>query len=78
MKTLIKSQAKLNIAISPNRLHLKNDKGFNIQTTGESKPYQILFYLLFILSIFFIFPESPLESDYLCNKYHSHDACNIW
>ncbi len=42
------------------------------------KFYQKLFVILLTLSTFLIFPESPQDSEVLCNKYNSKESCIVW
>ena len=78
MKTLIKPKAKLGIDSFNNQTnyvqiqHSSSENGINV------KFYQKLFLVFFSLFLFLIFPESPQDSDVLCNKYHSDAVCNVW
>jgi len=42
------------------------------------KFYQRLFVAFISLSTFLIFPESPRESENICESYNSKKMCNIW
>ena len=43
----------------------------------DSKFYQRLFIVLFSLSTFLIFPESPKELENICKNYNSSKICNV-
>ena len=78
MKTLIKPQAKLDIASFDNQTNHLKDCFNNSKSSLDFKFYQKLFLIFFAFSIFLIFPESPKDADKLCNKYHSQEVCNVW
>jgi len=42
------------------------------------KFYQKLFVLLISFSTILIFPESPRESENICDSYNSGKICNVW
>jgi len=42
------------------------------------KFYQKLFVFLLTFSTILIFPESPKESESICESYNSRKICNIW
>ena len=42
------------------------------------KFYQKLFIILISFSTILIFPESPRESEYICESYNSRKICNVW
>jgi len=42
------------------------------------KFYQKLLTLLIALSTFLIFPESPRESENICESYNSRKFCDVW
>ena len=44
----------------------------------NDKFYQKLFVVLIALSTFLIFPESPIESQKICEGYNSRELCNVW
>jgi len=76
MNTLVKSQAKLvgfKSLIDKPKVQLNNPK-----TGLDNKFYQNLFLIFLGLSIFLIFPESPKDSEKLCNKYNSAEICYVW
>ena len=78
MKTLIKPQARLKIISLSHSTDLVEAKLINSKTRIEFKFYQKLFLIFLTLSTFLIFPESPQDSDALCKKYHSKEACLVW
>ena len=40
--------------------------------------YQKLFAILISFSTILIFPESPRESENICESYNSRKICNVW
>ena len=42
------------------------------------KFYQKLFVLLISFSTILIFPETPKESENICEIYNSRKSCNVW
>ena len=44
----------------------------------NNKFYQKLFAVIFSLSIFLIFSESPRELQQICENYNSRKSCNVW
>ena len=79
MQTLIQpDDVKLKIA-SFNNLTLKvKGKSNKSKFDLDFKFYQKLLLILLTLCTFLIFPESPLDSEILCKKYHSTEACIVW
>ena len=77
MQTLIKPQAKLKIAIFDNSTYQVEKKVINSKIDSSYKLYQKLIAILLTSSILLIFPESPKDSEALCQKYHSREACLI-
>ena len=78
MKTLVKPKTKLKIVtfndlISDPKVQLNNSKA-----TLDFKFYQNLFLVFLGLFIFLIFPESPKDSENLCQKYNSPEMCDVW
>ena len=78
MKTLIRTQAKLKIANFDSPADQFEKKMINSRIRSDYKFYQKLFGILLISCTFLIFPESPQDSDVLCKKYHSTEACTVW
>ena len=78
MQTLIQPQVKLKIASFDNsNCHVK-EKPNNSKFGLDNKFYQKLFVILIASSALLIFPESPQDSEALCRKYQSTEACMIW
>ena len=78
MQTLIHSKIKLKMANFENLTYELKEKSNNLNLGLNSKFYQKLFVIIFMSSLFLIFPESPKDSEVVCRKYHSIEACNIW
>ena len=78
MKTLIKSQSKIKISSFDQSTYQNGEKPINSRISSGSKFYQKLFIIFLTLSTFLIFPESPKDSDILCKKYYTDEACTIW
>ena len=78
MQASIHSELKLKIiSFDDSSCHPKqklNNSKFGL----DFKFYQKLFVILLTFCIFLIFPESPKESEALCKKYHSTEACIVW
>ena len=75
MKTAIKPDLKLKtyrISKSCNRLTEQEISFINF------KFYQKLFVLLISFSTILIFPETPKESENICESYNSRKSCNVW
>ena len=78
MQTLIQPEVKLNIVGFDNSNSQVKEKSNNSKSGLDFKFYQKLFVILSVLCAFLIFPESPQDSEVLCNKYHSAKACMVW
>ena len=78
MQTLIHSKVKLKTANFDNSTCEVKEKLINTNLGLDFKFYQKLFAIIFISSLFLIYPESPKDSEVVCRKYHSIEACNIW
>ena len=78
MQTLIQPEVKLKIASFDNYNSKVKEKSNNLKFVLGFKFYQRLFVILFALCAFLIFPESPQDSEALCKKYHSIEACMVW
>ena len=78
MKTLIQPEVKLKIASFDNSNCQNKEKINNSDFGLDSKFYQKLFVMLFVSCALLIFPESPKDSEALCRKYQSTEACMIW
>ena len=75
MQTLIKPQVKLKIASFDNSNCLDKEKS---KFSLDNKFYQKLFVIFFASCALLIFPESPQDSEALCRKYQSIEACMVW
>ena len=78
MQTLIKPEVKLKITFFENSDCQIKEKANNSKLGLDSKFYQKLFVLFFVSCAFLIFPESPQDSEVVCQKYHSSEACMTW
>ena len=78
MQTLIQPQVKLNIANFDNFNCQVKEKSNNSKLGLDIKFYQKLFVILCVSCTFLIFPESPQDSEALCRKYQSIEACKVW
>ena len=78
MKTLIDLHSKLQIANSTDLTNEVPEKLVYSTLEFDYKFYQNLFVILLSLFTFLIFPESPKDSDDLCEKYHTKEACAVW
>ena len=78
MQALIHSELKLKrVSFDDSSYHPKqklNNSKFGL----DFKFYQKLFLILLTLCSFLIIPESPKDSEIVCNKYHSKEACIVW
>ncbi len=78
MQTLIQPELKQKIASFDRSTYQTKEKLNNSKFGIDLKFYQKLFVILFTSCVFLIFPESPQDSELLCNKYNSAEACNVW
>ena len=78
MQTLIQPEVKLKITSFDTSTHRVKVKSNNSKLKLDFKFYQKLFLILLTSCVFLIFPESPKESEALCKKYHSTEACIVW
>ena len=78
MQTLIYTELKLKSVNFDNSSYQFKEKSNNLKFGIDSKFYQKLFLIFIASSIFLIFPESPKDSESLCKKYHSAEACIVW
>ena len=78
MQTFIQSEEKLKIPSFDNSTYQVKEKLNNSKFSLGFKFYQNLFLILMSSCIFLIIPESPKDSEILCKKYYSSEACNIW
>ena len=78
MQTLIQPELKQKIATFDPPTYQAKEKLNNSKFGIDLRFYQKLFVILFTSCVFLIFPESPQDSELLCNKYNSAEACNVW
>ena len=78
MQTLIQREVKLKIASFDNSSSQIKKRSKNVKFDLDFKFYQKLFVILFAFCAFLIFPESPQDSEALCKKYYSTEACMVW
>ena len=78
MQTLIKPELKLEITTFENSIYPVKKKSVSTKSGLVLKFYQKLFVILFASCAFLIFPESPQDSEALCKKYNSIEACVVW
>ena len=78
MQTLIQSKVKLKIVNFDNSTYEVKAKLNNPKLGLDFKFYQKLFVIIFMSCSFLIFPESPTDSEIVCRKFNSTEACNIW
>ena len=78
MQTLIQPKVKQKIASFDRLQSQVKENSKNRKLALDIKFYQKLFVIIFTSCAFLIFPESPQDSEALCKKYHSIEACIIW
>tara|TARA_S200000501_G_scaffold283116_1_gene267320 strand:- start:340 stop:576 length:237 start_codon:yes stop_codon:yes gene_type:complete len=78
MQALIHSELKLKRASFDESNYLVNKKINNSKFGLDFKFYQKLFVIILTSCSFLIIPESPKNSEILCKKYHSAEACTVW
>ena len=78
MQTLIQPEVKQKIASFDFLTSQAKEKSNHSKFSLSLKFYQKLFLIIFTSCAFLIFPESPQDSELLCKKYHSTDACIVW
>ena len=78
MQTLIQPQVKLKIDSFDSSNCQVKEKSSNLKFGLDNKFYQKLFVILFASCSLLIFPESPQDSEALCRRYHSTEACMVW
>jgi len=78
MKTLVKSQAKLNAEISFNQSYRKN----RLESYSfKYRKFHAKWKILLITMSFFAFiavPDSPEIDADICNRFNNQQVCNIW
>ena len=78
MQTLIQPEKKPNIASFDISTHQLKEKLNKTKSSLVFPFYQKLFLVFLASFAFLIFPESPKNSEFLCEKYHSTEACTVW
>ncbi len=78
MQTLVQPDIKIKIATFGNGRSQVKEKLNNPKIGLSLKFYQKLLVILLTSCIFLIFPESPYDSEVLCERYHSKGACIVW
>ena len=78
MRALIHSELKLKRASFCDSTYQVKEKLNNTKFEVGIRFYQKLFVIILTLFSFLIIPESPKDSEILCKKYHSADACIVW
>ena len=78
MQSLIQSDVKLKIASFDHSTYKVKEKPNNSKCGIDIQFYQKVFLILISTCAFLIFPESPKNSEILCEKYYSTEACTIW
>ena len=78
MQTLMQPEVKLKIASFDHSAFQVKEKSNNPKFIIDFRFYQKLFVLFLITCAFLIFPESPQDSEILCKKYNSKEACIVW
>ena len=78
MQALIQPKVKLEKGNLVNSTYQNVGKQSNSRIGLDLTFYQKLFPLFFTFCLFLIFPESPQNSEVLCKKYHSSEACFVW
>ena len=78
MQILNQPEVKLKISRLENSTYQVNEQSNDLKYDLDFKFYQKLFLILLTSCVFLIFPESPQNSEVLCNKYNAKEACIIW
>lgn len=78
MKTLIKPYENIEIKTFDHSFYKGEKKLINTKLCLDFKFYQKFLLIILASFSFVLFPESPIDSEVLCKKYHSADACIIW
>ena len=78
MEALIHSELKLKRVNFDDSTYQVTEKLNNSKFGLDFKIYQNLFMIILSSCSFLIIPESPKDSEILCKKYHSTEACIVW
>ncbi len=78
MHTLIRSERKLKRANFDDSTYQVREKLNNSKISLDLRFYQKLFLIFIAPCIFLIIPELPKDSEIVCKKYHSEEACIVW
>jgi len=78
MKTLVRPQPDLTIAISANKLISKKVVRNQKSHRRDNKKVISYLFLFFSLSIFLFLPESPKLSESICTNNNPKSVCNVW
>ena len=78
MKTLVRPQPDLTIAISADKLISKKVVRNQKFHRRDNKKVISYLFLLFSFSIFLFLPESPKLSESICTKNNPKSVCNVW
>ena len=78
MQALINSDLKLKKASFTHSTYQVKEELNTSKNALRLKFYQKLFVILLTSCSLLIIPESPKDSELLCKKYHSKEACNVW
>ena len=74
----MQSNVKLKITSFDNSIYQVKEKSNNSKFGLDFKFYQKVLVILLTSFTFLIFPESPQDSETLCKKYHSTEACIVF
>ena len=78
MQTVMQSNVKLKITSFDNSIYQVKEKSNNSKFGLDFKFYQKVLVIFLTIFTFLIFPESPQDSEVLCKKYHSTEACIVF
>ena len=78
MQAFIHSELKQKRASFDDSTYQVKEKLNNTKFGEGLRFYQKLFVIILTLFSFLIIPESPKDSEVLCRKYHSVEACIVW
>ena len=78
METVIQPKVKPKIASYDNLTYQVKEKSNNSKFGLDFKFYQKVIVILLTSFVFLIFPDSPKDSEDLCKKYYSTEACILW